>query len=178
MKDSARAGQNDHLPITALKGVGPKVAARLARLDIHSVEDLLFHLPYRYEDRTRITPIGALRVGDEAVIQGKVELTEIKFARRRILLSRLSDGTGFITLRFFHFTLRQQAALARGVTLRCFGEVRRGSLGLVRALWCYRLCPGGRVPISEFPMHRDTTQHADDEPGSVNERWPGMDFLR
>jgi ATP-dependent DNA helicase RecG len=130
MKDSARAGHNDHFPITALKGVGPKVATRLARLDIHSVEDLLFHLPYRYEDRTRITPIGALRAGHEAVIQGKIELTETKFARRRILLSRLSDGTGFITLRFFHFNARQQAALARGVTLRCFGEVRRGSMGL------------------------------------------------
>jgi len=130
MNDSARAGHDEHLPITALKGVGPKVAARLARLDIHSVEDLLFHLPYRYEDRTRITPIGALRAGNEVVIQGKVELTEIKFARRRMLLSRLSDGTGFITLRFFHFNARQQAALARGVTLRCFGEVRRGSMGL------------------------------------------------
>ena len=130
MNDSARAGHDEHLPITALKGVGPKVAARLARVDIHSVEDLLFHLPYRYEDRTRITPIGALRAGNEVVIQGKVELTEIKFARRRMLLSRLSDGTGFITLRFFHFNARQQAALARGVTLRCFGEVRRGSMGL------------------------------------------------
>jgi ATP-dependent DNA helicase RecG len=130
MNDSARAGHDEHLPITALKGVGPKVAARLARMDIYSVEDLLFHLPYRYEDRTRVTPIGALRAGNEVVIQGKVELTEIKFARRRMLLSRLSDGTGFITLRFFHFNARQQAALARGVTLRCFGEVRRGSMGL------------------------------------------------
>jgi ATP-dependent DNA helicase RecG len=130
MNDSARAGQDEHLPITALKGVGPKVATRLAHMDIHSVEDLLFHLPYRYQDRTRIMPIGALRAGNEAVIQGKVELTEIKFARRRMLLSRLSDGTGFITLRFFHFNARQQAALARGVTLRCFGEVRRGSMGL------------------------------------------------
>ena len=118
------------LPITVLKGVGPKVAARLARLDVHSIEDLLFHLPYRYEDRTRVTPMGALRPGQEAVVQGKIELTEIKFARRRILLSRLSDGTGFVTLRFFHFNARQQASLARGLTLRCFGEVRRGTLGL------------------------------------------------
>ena len=130
MNHSTHAGHEQCLPITALKGVGPKVATRLARLDIHSIEDLLFHLPYRYQDRTHLTPMGALRPGQEALVQGKVELTEIKFARRRMLLSRLSDGTGFITLRFFHFNARQQTALARGVTLRCFGEVRRGSMGL------------------------------------------------
>lgn len=118
------------MPVTALKGVGPKVAERLARLDIHTVEELLFHLPLRYEDRTHVTPIGALQAGSEAVIVGKVELTEIRFGRRRMLLSRLSDGTGFITLRFFHFNARQQQALERGVELRCFGEVRRGKVGL------------------------------------------------
>ena len=130
MNDFVQGGHENNLPVTSLKGVGPKVAERLGRLDIHSVEDLLFHLPYRYEDRTRISPIGALRPGNEVVIEGKIELTEIKFARRRMLLSRLSDGTGFITLRFFHFNARQQAALARGVTLRCYGEVRLGSMGL------------------------------------------------
>jgi ATP-dependent DNA helicase RecG len=130
MNNSTPGGHESNLPVTSLKGVGPRVAERLARLDIHNIEDLLFHLPYRYEDRTRITPIGALRAGNEVVIQGKIELTEIKFARRRMLLSRLSDGTGFITLRFFHFNARQQAALARGVTLRCYGEVRLGSMGL------------------------------------------------
>ena len=130
MNDFAQGGHENNLPVTSLKGVGPKVAERLGRLDIHSVEDLLFHLPYRYEDRTRISPIGALRPGNEVVIEGKIELTEIKFARRRMLLSRLSDGTGFITLRFFHFNARQQAALARGVTLRCYGEVRLSSMGL------------------------------------------------
>ena len=130
MNDFAQGGHENNLPVTSLKGVGPKVAERLGRLDIHSVEDLLFHLPYRYEDRTRISPIGALRPGNEVVIEGKIELTEIKFARRRMLLSRLSDDTGFITLRFFHFNARQQAALARGVTLRCYGEVRLGSMGL------------------------------------------------
>lgn len=126
MQDPANIG----IPVTVLKGVGPKVAERLVRLNIHTVEDLLFHLPLRYEDRTRITPIGAVRPGDVVVIQGKVELTEIKFGRRRMLLSRLSDGTGLITLRFFHFNARQQQALERGVMLRCYGEVRKGPVGL------------------------------------------------
>lgn len=79
----------------------------------------------RYEDRTRIVPIGSLRVGDHAVIQGKIELTEIKFARKRMLVCHVRDGSGLIALRFFHFSQSQKASLERGKTIRCFGEVRR-----------------------------------------------------
>ena len=118
------------IELIRLKGIGPKMAERFGRLGIDSVEQLLFHLPLRYEDRTRVTPLGALRAGMHAVIQGEVQLSEIKFARRRMLLVRLSDRTGFITLRFFHFNARQQQNLARGNWLRAYGEVRRGSGGL------------------------------------------------
>ena len=117
-------------PVQFLKGVGPRVAEKLARLGIHYVEDLLFHLPLRYEDRTRIVPMGALRPGEAAVVQGEIQLTDIKFGRRRMLLSRISDGTGSLTLRFFHFSNAQKEQLARGVTLRCYGEVRKGKHGL------------------------------------------------
>ncbi len=99
---------------------------RLARLDIRRVEDLLFHLPAQYQDRSRIVPIGALRPGEAVTIQGEILLTEIKYGRRRMLLSRLSDGTGAITLRFFNFSRMQQQNLAAGAWLRCFGEVRKG----------------------------------------------------
>ncbi len=117
-------------PITRLKGVGARVAERLARLNIHFVEDLLFHLPFRYEDRTRLTPIGSLRAGDQAVVQGEVELCQIKFGRRRMLLVHVSDGTGILMLRFFYFNAQQKDALARGVTVRCYGEVRAGPQAL------------------------------------------------
>ena len=117
-------------PVTALKGVGPKNAERLQKLGIRSVQDLLFHLPIRYQDRTRIVPIGSLRVGDQAVIQGEVELADIRFGRRRSLLVRLADGTGSITLRFFHFSAAQKANMMRGSWLRCFGEVRNGPSSL------------------------------------------------
>ncbi len=113
--------------LTQLKGVGPRVAEKLSRLNIHCVEDILFHFPFRYEDRTRIIPIGKLRVGDHAVIQGTVELSEIKFGRRRMLLTQVSDGTGMISLRFFHFNAQQKAALTRGVKIQCYGEVRKGA---------------------------------------------------
>ena len=116
-------------PVTGLKGVGPALAKRLAKLGIETVADLLFWLPTRYEDRTHIVPIGSLRPGARAAVEGTVELAEVVFRGRRSLLVRLSDGTGFLTLRFFHFSGAQQEQLVRGARLRCFGEVRRGKHG-------------------------------------------------
>lgn len=127
---NASTSAREPLPITSLRGVGDALAAKLARLGIATVQDLLFLLPIRYEDRTHLTPLGALRAGEQAVVEGTVELTEVAFRGRRQLLCRLSDGSGFITLRFFHFSKQQQDALARGTRLRCFGEIRRGLLGL------------------------------------------------
>lgn len=117
-------------PVRSLKGVGDRVAVNLSRLGITTIKDLLFHLPVRYQDRTRLLPIGSLEIGEEAVIQGEVLLTEIRYGKRRMLLSRISDGTGSLTLRFFHFTAKQKDNLARGTWVRCFGEVRKGSATL------------------------------------------------
>ncbi len=120
----------DAAPVTRLKGVGPRNAERLTKIGIETVQDVLFHLPFRYQDRTRITPMGGLRPGDQAVVEGDVELADIRFGKRRSLLVRVADGTGFITLRFFHFNNAQKAALTRGVRLRCYGEVRNGPASL------------------------------------------------
>ncbi|MBC7983095.1 MAG: ATP-dependent DNA helicase RecG, partial [Candidatus Obscuribacterales bacterium] len=117
-------------PVTVLRGVGSALADRLAKLGVATVQDLLFLLPLRYEDRTRLVAMGALRDGERAVIEGDIELADVVFRKRRQLLVRIADGTGFVTLRFFHFSGAQQVALARGVRLRCFGEVRRASTGL------------------------------------------------
>ena len=120
----------DQIAVTALHGVGPRLAEKLAALDIYTVQDLLFHLPLRYQDRTRITPIGALQPGRDAVIEGEVRAADIVFGRRRSLVCRLQDGTGTTTLRFFHFNAAQKAQLQPGTQLRCYGEVRRGAHGL------------------------------------------------
>ena len=117
-------------PVTALKGVGFSLAQRLGKLGVETVQDLLFLLPLRYEDRTRVLPIGSLRPGDRAVVEGEVQLAEVVFRKKRVLLLRLADGTGFLTLRFFHFSAAQQEQLQRGTRLKCFGEVRRGPMGL------------------------------------------------
>jgi len=102
------------------------LAQRLQKLGIEKVQDLLFLLPLRYEDRTRITPLGSLRSGDHAVIQAEVQLTEVAYRRRRSLLVSLHDGTGWLTLRMFYFSRSQQAALKPGTLVRAFGEARRG----------------------------------------------------
>jgi len=113
-----------------MPGVGPMLAERLARLGVRETHDLLFVLPLRYEDRTRIAPIGSLVAGSRAVVEGEVLLAEVVFRRRRQLLVRLGDGSGSLTLRFFYFSNAQRAGLARGTRLRCHGEVPRGPLGL------------------------------------------------
>ncbi|MGC3981146.1 MAG: ATP-dependent DNA helicase RecG [Steroidobacteraceae bacterium] len=113
-------------PVTALRGVGEALAAKLAPLGIHTVQDVLFHLPFRYEDRTQTQPLGTLQAGMRAVVEGEVQLSEVVFRGRRALLVRISDGSGWLTLRFFHFSGSQQTQLARGARVRCYGEVRPG----------------------------------------------------
>lgn len=119
----------DRMPVTALKGVGSRNSEKLAKIGVSTVQDILFHLPFRYQDRTRVVPIGSLRAGDNVVVEGEVELADIRFGRRRSLLVRLADGSGALTLRFFHFSATQKAALSRGSRLRCYGEVRSGPAG-------------------------------------------------
>ena len=113
-----------------LKGVGPSVVARLSRLGINRVSDLLFHLPLRYEDRTRIRALGGLRAYQSALVEGRVELAEQLQRGRRSFVARICDGTGALNLRFFHYTRYQRQKLIRGARVRCFGEVRPGPAGL------------------------------------------------
>lgn len=113
-------------PVTQLKGVGAKVAERLQKIGIQQIQDLLFHLPLRYQDRTRLFPIGSLRLQQECLIEGTIKLSQVKFGRRRSLLCHIEDGTGSLVLRFFHFSKVQQQQLAIGKRIRCFGEVRNG----------------------------------------------------
>jgi len=118
------------MPVTTLRGVGTQLASKLTRLGIATVQDLLFHLPLRYMDRTRITPIGALQPNSDVVIEGQLRGCDLVQGRRRSLMCRLQDHTGAVTLRFFHFSNAQRENLTRGGRLRCFGDVRRGRSGL------------------------------------------------
>jgi ATP-dependent DNA helicase RecG len=116
--------------VTALKGVGAALAEKLANVGLETLQDVLFHLPLRYQDRTRIVPIGALRPGQDAVVEGVVVGADVVMGRRRSLLVRLQDGSGTLSLRFYHFSQAQKEGLKRGTQVRCYGEVRPGSSGL------------------------------------------------
>ncbi|KDC49887.1 MULTISPECIES: ATP-dependent DNA helicase RecG [Pseudoalteromonas] len=116
-------------PITELKGVGPKMAERLLKLGILTVQDMLFHLPLRYEDRTRLYAINELLLHSHVSVEATIETSQITFGKRRMLVCQINDGTGRLTLRFFNFTAAQKNAFSAGKIIRCFGEVRRGRVG-------------------------------------------------
>lgn len=120
----------DELAVTEIKGVGAALADRLQHLGIVTVQDLLLHLPLRYEDRTRLTPIGQVRNGDSAVIEGEVVACELVMGRRRSLQVTLRDVSGFLVLRFFHFNAAQKKQFEQRLRVRCYGEARLGRSGL------------------------------------------------
>ena len=125
--------------VIELTGVGPHLQSKLARLGIHSVQDVLFHLPLRYQDRTQLTPLGGLEAGTEALIQGVIELSGVRMGGRRSLVTIISDNTGRVAMRQFRFTTAQQRALQRGRPIQCFGEVRVGPSSLEMVHPEYRL---------------------------------------
>lgn len=118
------------IPLTSLTGVGAKVAEKLAKVGLNSVQDLLFHLPLRYEDRTRLYPIVKLHAGLWAAVQGKVMSVDTVFGKRKMLAVKISDGNGTITLRFFNFTAAIKNNFVEGKTVHAYGEIKRGGYGL------------------------------------------------
>jgi ATP-dependent DNA helicase RecG len=136
--------------LTTLTGVGPALAAKLERLGVHRTEDLLFLLPLRYENRTELVKIGELEAGARCLTSGEVLLAETVYRGRRSLLVRLGDGTGQLTLRFFHFSAQQKNGFRTGATVTCYGDVRAGPIGLEMVHPEYRVLRTGQGPaVSE-----------------------------
>jgi ATP-dependent DNA helicase RecG len=115
--------------LTTLKGVGPSMAKRLEKLSLLSVQDLLFHLPLRYEDRTRVSTIRDCLVGTHTNIIGEITSNQLTNGKRRMLVVNLNDGTGNVQLCFFSFSASQKNSLSVGQTIRCYGEIKRGPNG-------------------------------------------------
>ncbi|MCS5592833.1 MAG: ATP-dependent DNA helicase RecG [Gammaproteobacteria bacterium] len=118
-------------PLTSISGLGKKTSERLNQLGIYTLEHLLFHLPTRYQDKTRITPLSEAQVGSEALAELTIERIEEAPTRQRQLLCYLADENNQrLLLRFFHFNQYQKQALVRGEVIQCFGEVKIGRQGL------------------------------------------------
>jgi len=113
-----------NIPCSSLKGVGQRINEYLGKLNIHTLRDLLFHLPIRYQDRTQLTPIISLRPQQWALIEGEIIEVRTSQGRRKSLICYLQDDSGCIAIRFFHFSVTQAQQLAKGTRLRCFAEVK------------------------------------------------------
>jgi ATP-dependent DNA helicase RecG len=126
---SERRAGGPAVPDPRLSVSSPSVRARLAQLGIRRDFDLVLHLPLRYEDETRITPIARAPAGVPVQVEGMVRSTDIVYRPRRQLVCRMEDASGEVVLRFFNFWGSQAKALAPGATVRAFGEVRGGFFG-------------------------------------------------
>lgn len=139
------------LSLTKVPGVGPAIADKLTALGISSAMDLLFHLPLKYQDRTQVQAIAAIQNGASAVIEGEVRACDVVFGKRRSLLCKIQDGTGTITLRFFHFSAAQKNNLVSGQWIRCYGEASLGRGGLELIHPEYKLItPGDPLPTADY----------------------------
>lgn len=137
------------IALTTLKGVGPKMAVKLEKLGLFTVQDALFHLPNRYQDRTRVSAIASVRPGEFATLVARVVDTRVHYGKRRALLCRVADNTGTLTLRFFQFSAAQQKGLTTGAQLHIYGEVRPGPTGPEIIHPEYRLLDDGPVVLEE-----------------------------
>lgn len=133
-------------PVIALSGVGASLAAVLAKLNLNQVQDLWFHLPLRYLDRTRVTPIGQIALNTSVLLEGTVSASRVVLGKKRSLVVNIEDATGSICLRFFHFNAAQKAALAEGSRVRCYGDIRLGRNGLELYHPEYTVIAPGRQP--------------------------------
>ena len=119
----------DAIPLSTLTGVGVSQAGKLPKLSLFTIQDLLLHLPLRYEDRTQLYKINDLLPGVWSTVEGEVLHSEITFGRRRMLVCQISDGSGVLTMRFFNFNAGMKNSLAPGRRVTAYGEIKRGQRG-------------------------------------------------
>ena len=109
---------------------GNTIKDKLARIGVAREQDLVLHLPLRYEDHTHLCPLDAVVPGQAWQVEGTVVNTDIQYRGRRQLVCLIAEGDAQLVLRFFHFYPSQQKALAEGKRVRAFGDVREGHFGL------------------------------------------------
>lgn len=116
--------------LTELAGVGAKMAEKLHKIGLNNVQDVLFHLPLRYEDRTRIWPINRVSPGQFLTVQGEVSHCSIQFGKRKMLTVKIGDTTGSVTLKFFNFNAAMKNSFSQGKQVKAYGEIKGSQFGL------------------------------------------------
>lgn len=140
------------IPLTTLKGVGDKMAEKLAKLGLVSLQDLLLHLPLRYEDRSRIYTIADLPQGASGTVVAEVVKAEVVYGKRRMLKVRVKDASAIMTLVFFQFSAAQLKQFSAGTQLQLFGEARRGMQGLDMVHPEYKVLSGALPELAETTL--------------------------
>jgi len=145
-------------PITALPGVGPVLAEKLAARGLLTLQELWLHLPRQYEDRTVLVPIRGLQAGTAVQVEGWVEAVERGFRFRPMLRVALNDDSrATLVLRFFHFRAQQVSQFSPGVRVRAYGTPRPGQHGLEMVHPSYRILGDGEHLLGDAldPVYPD-----------------------
>ena len=142
---------------------GNTLADKLERIGVRREQDLVLHLPLRYEDRTHLCPLAALKAGQAWQVEGTVVRCEIQYRGRRQLVCLIEQGDEQLVLRFFHFYPNQHKALAPGKRVRAFGDVRDGTMGLEMIHPGFQIIePGAPLPDRLTPVYPTTAGLAQD----------------
>ncbi|RUA04283.1 MAG: ATP-dependent DNA helicase RecG [Gammaproteobacteria bacterium] len=137
-------------PVISIHGLGPKARDNLNGIGIYNLEHLLFHLPFRYQNKTHFTKLNEARVGNEILVQLTIDDVQVTPLRTRQMVCHLSDENGRrLLLRFFHFNQWQREQLTREDIIQCFGEVKIGKDGLEMHHPEYRLISKGQSTLLE-----------------------------
>ncbi len=115
--------------LSDIQAISKPLLANLQKLGLRTTQQLLLHLPVRYQDETKITLIRDLHLGEASLVQGEIVHAEVSYRPRKALIARLDDGSGQLTIRLLNFYPSQIATLKVGAHLRLFGEVRHGFFG-------------------------------------------------
>ena len=118
------------LLVSTIKGVGEKLTSTLLKLGIKTIEDLLFHFPIGYQDRTILKKIAELEPNQDFVVQGFIEKVSQTFVPRKMLLVKVRDNTGHLYLRFFYYFPGLRNVFKEGASIQVSGSSRLGRYGL------------------------------------------------
>jgi|TARA_B100001094_G_scaffold108178_1_gene104126 ATP-dependent DNA helicase RecG len=143
------------LLVSTIKGVGDKLSSTLSKLGIKTIEDLLFHFPIGYQDRTTLRKIAELEPNKDFVVQGVIEKVSQTFIPRKMLLVKIKDNTGHLYLRFFYYFPGLRKVFKEGTLIQVSGSSRLGRFGLETIHPEYEIVKGNEFKpqiLAKYPL--------------------------